>query len=180
MRTIVIHIFSCTLASIVPFLPLKEEVGTRKAEALDWPNKVEGRALTMLPLSDKETRFLHSFPGQVARFSDGSREIILRQVLEPTRKLHPSADCFKATGYSIKPLSMFVDQEKNRWSQFEAIKGKEKLRVRERIYDEAGNNWADVSSWYWATLLKRASSGPWWAVTIAEASVEPTLMEQGQ
>jgi hypothetical protein len=40
------------------------------------------------------------------------------------------------------------------------------MRVRERIYDDAGHNWTDVSAWYWAALF--GGDGPWWAVTVAE------------
>ena len=41
-----------------------------------WPSTFEGRTLTPLPLNEMETKFATGFPGRIARFSDGEREII--------------------------------------------------------------------------------------------------------
>ncbi len=56
-----------------------------------WPTQYEGRALTELPLTQRELAFVRDFPGRVGRFSDGRREIIIRWVGAPTRRLHPAA-----------------------------------------------------------------------------------------
>lgn len=132
-----------------------------------WPAQFEGAPLTQLPLSAVEQRFGQNFPGRVARFSDGRREIILRWVAGPTRKLHPAADCFKANGYALVPLPIAV-KDGQRWSGFTAERGAQKLEIRERIHDAAGAQWSDVSSWYWAAQLGK-TSGPWWAVTVARS-----------
>jgi hypothetical protein len=39
--------------------------------------------------------------------------------------------------------------------------------VFERIYDEHGQSYTDVSAWYWASLLDQTRA-PWWSVTIAQ------------
>jgi hypothetical protein len=129
--------------------------------------------LTELPLSEREKRFIGEFPGRIARFTDGEREIIIRWITNETRKLHPSADCFKALGYTLHPMPIRVAAEGSRWSSFEALRGNEKLRVYERIYDQDGNSWVDVSAWYWAALTDN-TKGPWWAVTIAESELKTT------
>jgi hypothetical protein len=41
------------------------------------------------------------------------------------------------------------------------------MQVCERIYDQAGASWTDVSSWYWDAALGR-SQGPWMAVAVAD------------
>jgi hypothetical protein len=60
-----------------------------------------------------------------------------------------------------------LDTKGARWSSFGARRGHEQLRVRERITDEHGGEWSDVSAWYWSVLLRK-TNGPWLAVTIAE------------
>ncbi|MEW6730399.1 MAG: hypothetical protein AB1489_03570, partial [Acidobacteriota bacterium] len=59
-----------------------------------------------------------------------------------------------------------------RWGAFKASGGKETLTVYERIYDQNGNGWTDVSAWYWAAILGKTES-PWWAITIATHSETP-------
>lgn len=135
-----------------------------------FPAVFEGFNLRELPLSERESYFLEDFPGNIGRFSDGRREIIIRYVREATRKLHPANDCFRAVGYAIKPLPLKIDDEGKRWSCFSAAKADEKLRVCERIYNAAGNEWTDVSSWYWAAL--NDPQGEWWAITVADRSAD--------
>ena len=74
-----------------------------------WPTHYEGRALTELPLTQRELAFVRDFPGRVGRFSDGRREIIIRWVGAPTRRLHPAADCFRGLGYSMTPMPVRQD-----------------------------------------------------------------------
>ena len=57
-----------------------------------WPTHFEGRPLTTLPLSERESAFSKDFPGHIGRFSDGRREIIVRYMSAPTRRLHPPAN----------------------------------------------------------------------------------------
>ena len=41
--------------------------------------------------------------------------------------------------------------------------------VRTCIIDANGENFPDVSSWFWAASRDK-STGPWWAITIAQLS----------
>ena len=50
-----------------------------------------------------------------------------------------------------------------RRSCFRAGKDGKSFAVRERIYDDAGGNWTDISTWYWAALLGK-THGPWWSI----------------
>jgi hypothetical protein len=71
-----------------------------------WPEHYENKPLTALDLTEKERVFTQGFPGEVGRFSDGSREIIIRWVESPTRWLHPASDCFKGVGYEVSPQAV--------------------------------------------------------------------------
>jgi hypothetical protein len=121
----------------------------------------------MLPLED---RFAGEFPGAMARFTDGRREILFRRVEAPTRKLHPSAECLGAAGHAVKPLPARTDTDGHAWSRSEAEKDGETLEVWESIcedrQDGKGACWPDIPSWYWQALLGK-SRGPWTAVTVS-------------
>jgi hypothetical protein len=137
-----------------------------------WPGGYAGRGLQSVPLTEREKRFTKGFPGRIGRFTDGSREIIIRWLARETRALHPAVDCFKAAGYAIQPQAIKIDEHGHRWGAFLATRGEESLRVYERVYSgvSADENWTDVSSWYWSALLGR-SRGPWWVITIAEREI---------
>jgi len=168
MRSSIFFIVCCLLAAVAPFAPIRSDVTNEQSAFPGWPAQLEGRDLTQLPLSSREERFAADFPGRIARFSDGRREIIIRWVARETRALHPASDCFKGLGYSIKPLSARLDPDGHRWGAFEARRGDEALRVHERIYDSADKeSWSDVSTWYWQAMMGKTSGG-WWAVTVAE------------
>lgn len=156
---------ACLLAALVPFTTSPAETITTH-DFPGWPSHFEGKALRSLPLTDLEKRFAAHFPGRIARFSDGQREIILRWVTAPTRKLHPAVDCFRGSGYRIEPLPLDVDAHGQRWHRFLATRQDERLLVRERIWDERGEQWSDVSAWHWRAFW-RESAGPWWAATVA-------------
>lgn len=146
-----------------------------------WPATFEGRPLTQLPLSPLEAAFQKDFPGRLARFTDGKREIIFRWVTQKTRKLHPSSDCFKASGYVIEPMALKI-QGGEQWSRFTARRGGQELVVSERIHAGNGEQWSDVSTWYWNSgnspfgggtsgeARPDRNRGPWWAITVAERS----------
>ena len=159
-----VFLFACLAAAAAPLLPSLSVPAA--AGFPGWPVQFEGRPLRQLPLTALEQRFAESFPGRLGRFSDGEREIILRWVPRETRKLHPAADCFKASGYELTMQPSEIDANGGRWGRFLARRGATALSVRERVHDAAGNSWTDVSSWYWAAFWRR-SNGPWWAVTIA-------------
>jgi hypothetical protein len=130
-----------------------------------WPTSFEGRSLTQLPLSAVEQRFAAQFPGQIGRFTDGNRNIIIRVAQEPTRLLHPASDCFRGLGYQVDAPRV-VEGGGVAWSCFTAQKDGRVRRVCERIYDAHGKAWTDVSSWYWAAMVGR-TQGPWFALTVA-------------
>lgn len=173
MRSTAFYIVACLLAALVPWLPLKSKPRAAETSVAfpGWPTHFEGRALTALPLSERELRFSGDFPGRIARFNDGRREIVMRWVTEASRKLHPATDCFEGVGYRIDPLPLRVDEAGRRWGSFMAVRQSERLRVHERIYTDTGDSWADVSAWYWAAIAQEAA-GPWWAVTVAESESE--------
>jgi hypothetical protein len=168
----VIYMIACSLAAAIPLLPThSRDLATNSSGATfpGWPTHFEGRTLTRLPLSEREERFGRDFPGKVARFTDGEREIIIRWVWEATRRLHPASDCFEGIGYRVRPAALRVDEAGARWGSFTATRGGEGLRVYERIYRDGGRDgWTDVSSWYWSAALSEKSAGPWWAITVAE------------
>jgi hypothetical protein len=167
MRTIAVHIIACIIAASVPFISAYRFLADGDADFSGWPKSFEGHSLRQQELSGKELDFAKGFPGKIARFSDGSREIIIRWVTVRTRKLHPASDCFRGMGYTVQNLPLYVDQEHREWNNLEASLGDIHLHVRELIFDDHGSNWSTASSWYWAVLLGK-TEGPWWAVTIAE------------
>lgn len=176
MRRTVVYLGICALAALIPLIPMgsKQSHGAIPRVAFsEWPTHFEGQALTPLSLSERELRFGQDFPGHIGRFTDGKREVIIRWVSEATRRLHPAADCFEGIGFNVRPMPLHVDEDGFRWSSFIATRGKERLRVRERIYTSTGESWTDVSSWYWAAV-QETGDGPWWAITVAESEPEPT------
>jgi hypothetical protein len=132
-----------------------------------WPAEWEGEPLREVPLSARELQFNSNFPGRIAKFTDGRRELILRWVTQGTRQLHGSSDCFRGMGYAVTPQPGIFDTRRGMWSSFLAQRGGQRLLVRERITDDRGGEWTDVSAWYWSVWLKR-STGPWLAATVAE------------
>lgn len=100
-----------------------------------WPRQMAGRPLQLL-----EEVAVAGFPGRIGRFECGGETLVLRWVNRPTRMLHSSADCFRASGLPF--------------------------RGSERIFDADGHCYNDVSQWFWSAALGR-SRGPWLAVTRA-------------
>jgi hypothetical protein len=171
MRAI-LFIGLCAWAFLLPLLESRAasrpqasgETGPRRP----WPTTFEGRTLRPLPLTSVEKRFAGDFPGEMARFTDGRREILFRRVREATRRLHPSAECLEASGHAVHPLPAWTDDGGRTWSRMEAVKDGKSLTVRETICEEdALACWSDVPAWYWPAMLGR-SSGPWTAVTVSE------------
>ena len=128
-RSSLFYIIVCVIAALPPFLSTQSEsAGNAAAVAFPgWPTEFEGRTLTAVPLTELEERFNTDFPGKIARFTDGKREIVIRWVTEATRKLHPASDCFQGLGYTVKPLAMHRDEKGSLWSRFAATKGNERL-----------------------------------------------------
>ena len=131
-----------------------------------WPSHFQGRMLSELPLSARESEFLSGFPGAVARFTDGERDIVMRWVTQPTRRLHPAEDCYRGLGYSVSTPRIVADNDGGRWRCFAATRKDAAHEVCEQLQDLEGRRWTDVSAWYWAAVLER-SRGPWLVTTAA-------------
>lgn len=158
------------LAAFAPFAVVTADgrhAGSTNLNFPGWPEAFEGRKLVDIGLSEREKYFSADFPGKIARFTDGRRELILRWLAKPTRKLHPAADCLKGAGYQISPLPIAVGSSGRQWGCVKAEKGSEVLKVCERISGSGSAAWTDASSWFWSATLDK-SSGPWWSITIAE------------
>jgi len=160
-------IFLCVniLAGVLPWAAGSAPDSADIKTTLPFPEHFEGRELIELPLAPRELRFSNGFPGEMKRFTDGERELLIRTISRPTRKLHPSADCFKGAGYAVEPIAARVDRNGKPWGCFQAKGRGAVLKVCEQISDRHGVTWYDVSSWFWDAALGR-SSGPWQAVTL--------------
>ncbi len=159
-----LFLIACLVSFWVPFWPEGETSGNGSHLFPGWPEDISAHPLRAVPLQSQEESFAKLFPGKIGRFSDGENEWIIRWVVQPTRLLHPAVDCFRGSGYQIHPLPLKEDPDRSYWGVFKASKSNETLLVHERIYDDHGQSWPDVSAWYWTALFGR-STGPWWAVT---------------
>ncbi|QNA85155.1 hypothetical protein G4G27_14975 [Sphingomonas sp. So64.6b] len=145
-------------------------------QSTPWPTSFEGRPIKRIAPAPADRFLARQFPGQVARFSDGRRQIVLRRVAVATRALHPASDCFRAIGYTIEPVAMRIATDGKPASCFTATRDGRILIACEQVRGaNADEAWPDVSSWYWAALLGR-SAGPWTAsLTVEQAPLtQPT------
>lgn len=153
--------------------PLIDKAGgsasTSRTSFGGWPTHYEGLALTELPLTQREVAFTRDFPGRVGRFTDGRREIIIRWVNAPSRRLHSAADCFRGSGYRTIPLPVRRDATGAAMGCFRASHRADDLMICEVIRDERGETWPDVSAWYWHAMFG-SSPAPWWSFVVAERS----------
>jgi hypothetical protein len=161
-------LIACALAAGIPLLPSDRGLSNALPLIPDWPSHFLGRALQELPLTAREQAFAKEFPGTVGRFTDGERDIVMRWVTHPTRRLHPAEDCYRALGYQIKAARIVEDGERSHWRCFEVSRGGGQHQVCEQIRDPDGLRWTDTSTWYWAALLER-THGPWLVTTVAAA-----------
>jgi hypothetical protein len=136
---------------------------SERAATIEWPTHFRDQPLTHLPLGPLEERFARRFPGAIARFTDGERVLIVRQVTRPTRQLHPADDCFRALGYHVDRPQPRVDATGEQWSCFVAARDGRRVKVCERIHDGGTQQWTDASAWFWASQY---GGGPWSAVTV--------------
>ncbi len=125
-----------------------------------WPATFNGHALTPLPENQNDARFAEGFPGEIARLTDGRRDYLLRWMPRPTRQLHASADCLRASGFTVGARTVRTDADGIAWACYPASRNDLRLAIRERIYSaDAQQTWTDVSAWYWE------ADSPCWAVT---------------
>src|SRR6185295_16936285 len=77
-RDVMAFLAAAIVAALMPLVGTAREQATNAAgDFPGWPTRYEGRALTELPLTEREAAFVRGFPGKVGRFSDGRREIII-------------------------------------------------------------------------------------------------------
>ena len=158
---------ACALAGAWP----SNDTAAPARAAAELPATWQGQPVRPLALSAVEQRFAERFPGSVARLTDGRQIVVLRQVRQPTRMLHPAADCYRGLGYRISAERLErADTPNDAPVQrcFTARKHGVALRVCEQIEDARGQRFADTSAWYWAAVLGQ-SPGPWRAVTVTRA-----------
>ena len=162
-----IFFLACLVCAILPlFLPGQAAAPVRAAmptPSSGWPLSFSGEDLRPVPLSARGAELAAGFPGEIKVFACGRQTVIFRSIEQATRRLHPAADCYRAGGYEIKYYPFYTDLRGLRWGATEAIRGAERLQIRERIFDDRGNSWTDVSTWYWAALMGK-TAGPWWSV----------------
>ena len=169
------------IASISPLLKTSNPYHSSKVTPNNpLPPKLQDLDMFEVELSQDLQRFSRSFPGSIQVFDSEVGLIILRTVHRPTRSLHPAKDCLKSIGFHVKSMPLWEDSQKKRWSSLQASSHDQRIRVRERIYDSAGNSWTDVSSWFWHAILGY-SDGSWTMITIIEpledSSLNSSLME---
>jgi hypothetical protein len=156
------------LSALLPLMALQRDAQVVSVRHTEWPQAWDGRELRPLAMSAVEQRFAARFPGAIARFTDGQRVVLLRSVQQPTRMLHPAADCFRGLGYAAERARLERDADQRLWRCFEARRGSDPtLRVCEHIEAHDGGSFTDASSWFWAAALGQ-SQGPWRAVTVVE------------
>lgn len=169
---------ACATAALLPFCSwatLAGGIGSQSSTVsgsqvaigdnqTNWPTVYEGEKLRPVPLSGSEEEFARNFPGKIAVFQTDKQTIIFRRVNQATRQLHPAADCYRASGFKITNLPRQTDQAGINWNVLDAQKGTRRLEVRERIFDDKGQNYTDVSHWYWAAFWGQ-TKGPWWSIT---------------
>ena len=153
------------LAALAPLLePAAAVPSGRGALFPGWAAAPVPEEGVRVPLSKRDERFARGFPGEIGVFRRGRDRWIVRWVVQPTRTLHPAADCLRASGYTVTPGAAERDAAGGLWAGAYAQRGVERYSIRERITDARGGAWTDVSGWYWAAVLGK-SQGPWWAVT---------------
>jgi hypothetical protein len=169
MRGLILWAAALALAAAVPFgTPSASERAPSNEAFNAWPTDFEGAALVQVPLTAKEQIFYETFPGEVARFTDGERQFILRWVPESTRRLHPAAVCFQGRGYDWEALPTSIDATGTRWGMAIATRNGEALQVRELIRGANGQSWSDVAAWHWEASLGRGT-GPYLSILVASA-----------
>ena len=160
--------------AILPVLPLKspesDEIISGKKEPVVFPDSINGDVLIEVSMPQRHQKFLKNFPGELKIFKSANKLYIVKRIEKPTRKVHPAADCFRGSGYSIDWQPIVVDKEGSRWSHFIANKGDERVSVKEHILDNNKNLWTDPSSWYWSAVLGETKP-PWWGITVEEGGL---------
>lgn len=183
----------CLLWSVAQaFNPSSQQASAASVNGLaasaELPSEWNGAPLRPLALSEVEHRFARRFPGSISRMTDGEQVLVLRTVRQPTRMLHPAADCYKGLGYRIHGEQLeavavqvgLADRAGHEGQKgqkatapalqrcFIAERAGRQVRVCEQIADAHGQTFTDTSAWYWAAVAGQ-SIGPWQAITLARS-----------
>ncbi len=122
--------------------------------------------LTRLPATEMEMAFARSFPGTLASYNWGGRQVILRRVDRATRRLHPTHDCLRAAGFETTDAATVTMSDGSVWARFHASRDGKRWSVSERIVSTTnGASWTDASAWFWAAV-RHPLNGPWQAETV--------------
>ena len=166
MRAVILFSLIQLVIALLPLVRTGHREAAAKSNFPGWPSEFEGETLSEIGLSDRELAWAKDFPGKINRFTDGTREIVIRYVTKATRSLHPSSDCMQALGFKIRPLRIRRDGAGTMWNCFAAEKpGTSARTLCEQIRDDQGQYWSDTSSWYWQALFSN-SSEHYWAITV--------------
>lgn len=148
--------------------PLGSAPDSGSLDFLPWPTEWNGQPVTALSPDALEARFAADFPGQIRRSALPDGQVILRRVTRATRKLHPTADCLRASGFRLVGMMnetvgtdggpvlayRMTAPDGRIWEIEESVRG---LRDSFRA--------ASASDWFWHALA-HPESGPWEAVTV--------------
>ncbi len=182
-KLLVATLLACALAPWVHTAsraakPAAAATPSASTPSFEWPATWDGKTLRPMAMSAIEQRFALRFPGSIARFTDDEqRVLVLRHVTQPTRMLHPAADCFRGLGYQISnqrlvratPPAASAQRDQPPMTRcFDAERDGQRLRVCENIVGVEGDSYTDTSSWFWAASMGK-SKGPWQAATVVEA-----------
>jgi exosortase/archaeosortase family protein len=156
--------------------------------APQWPAQWNGVPLEAQPPDGMTQRFAASFPGAMAQFRMGEKSVLLRTCTSTTRRLHPSEDCYRGSGWNCTPMPPQRDEQGRLWTRFLARHpdGRERV-VSQCIFGlpslPAGGDlgdwvtqapaWPDVSAWYWSQWRAETPAAFTLAVTVAQAPEAP-------
>ena len=163
-RRLAVLSFGLMLVTAGTFLTSRGTESPQRTETA-WPTMLDGIALIRQPLSPMEQSFARSFPGEIAKFTWGESEVIMRKTHQATRMMHPSGDCLRAAGFETHSKPVFRDADGLLWGESLALRDGNRWLVHERYVSENGEASTDASAWYWQALMN-PDDGPWTAMTI--------------
>lgn len=156
----------CLLAALAPWLGAAALSEPATAAFPGWQPYLPA-GFRELGLSRQERLFAEGFPGRIGRFGNGHKELVLRWIATPSRRLHPAEHCLRGAGFTLQPAapSPSVRRGAHAWI---AERAGRRLFVHEWIEDRDGRVFGSVGEWYWPSALDR-SRGPWVAYTLSES-----------
>jgi exosortase/archaeosortase family protein len=157
-------------AVLTPIMVWRAPGGAPTPARLAVPETFTFNGLTLplqpLPPTRAEQAFAKSFPGLLSSHQWGTGQVIIRSTRTATRRLHPSRDCLRASGYKTSNAVTVSSRDGTEWSRFTATRDGIRRTVHERIVSETtGDSWTDVTAWYWSAL-RHPLNGPWRAETV--------------